>query len=94
VRMRADANGRLIDLALNDRSFNGPDRWRQLHNHIASLVGEGNLAASAEVELDCDFALRYEHVIEAITAVSGTVGPDGQVIKLVEKIKFAPPRAE
>jgi hypothetical protein len=33
-------------------------------------------------------------VIEAITAVSGTVGPDGQVIKLVEKIKFAPPRPE
>jgi len=94
VRMRADASGRLTDLALNDRTFNGPDRWRQLHNHIAPLVGEGNLAASAEVELDCDFNLRYEHVIEAITAVSGTVGPDGQIIKLVEKIKFAPPRGE
>src|SRR4051794_3699506 len=94
VRMRADASGRLTDLALNDRTFNGPDRWRQLHNHIASLVGEGNLAASAEVELDCDFNLRYEHVIEAITAVSGSVTPDGQVIKLVEKIKFAPPRQE
>src|SRR3954451_24390865 len=89
VRMRADANGNLIDLALNDRSFNGADRWRQLHNHIASLVGEGSLAASAEVELDCDFNLKYAHVIEAITSVSGSVTPDGQVIKLVEKIKFA-----
>jgi biopolymer transport protein ExbD len=94
VRMRADANGHLTDLSLNDRSFNGPDRWRQLHNHIAGLVGDGSLAASAEVELDCDFGLKYEHVIEAITAVSGTVAPDGQVIKLVEKIKFAPPRQE
>lgn len=94
VRMRADANGNLIDLSLNDRTFNGPDRWRQLHNHIASLVGEGSLAASAEVELDCDFNLKYAHVIEAITAVSGSVAPDGQVIKLVEKIKFAPPRQE
>ena len=94
VRLRADPDGNLIDLTLNDRSFNGPDRWRQLHNHIANLVGEGSLASSAEVELDCDFGLKYENVIEAITAVSGSVGPDGQVIKLVEKIKFSPPRAE
>lgn len=94
VRMRADANGNLIELSLNDRLYSGQDRWKQLHNHIASLVGEGSLAASAEVELDCDFRLKYEYVIEAITAVSGTVGPEGQIIKLVEKIKFAPPRPE
>ena len=94
VRLQADAAGNLINLTLNDRSFNGPNRWQQLHHHIASLVGEGSLAASAEVELDCDFGLKYENVIEAITAVSGSVGPDGQVIKLVEKIKFAPPRPE
>jgi biopolymer transport protein ExbD len=94
IRLRADSAGNLSDLLLNDRSFAGADRWQQLHNHIASLVGDGSLAASAEVELDCDFALKYEHVIEAITAVSGRIGPDGQIVKLVEKIKFAPPRAE
>ena len=94
VRMQADSNGNLTELSLNDRTFTGQDRFRQLHQQIASLVGEGSLAASAEVELDCDFGLKYENVIEAITAVSGTVGPDGQTIKLVEKIKFAPPRAE
>ena len=94
VRMQADSNGNLTELSLNDRTFTGQDRFRQLHQQIASLVGEGSLAASAEVELDCDFGLKYENVIEAITAVSGTVGPDGQTIKLVEKIKFSPPRAE
>jgi len=94
VRMRADGSGNLVELSLNDRSFSGQDRFKQLHNYIASLVGEGSLAASAEVELDCDFRLKYEYVIEAITAVSGTGGPDGQIIKLVEKIKFGPPRAE
>jgi len=52
VRMRADANGNFDRPVDNDRSFNGPDRWRQLHNHIAGLVGDGSLAASAEVELD------------------------------------------
>src|SRR5262245_28304949 len=91
VRMRADSNGNLIELSLNDRVFAGPDRWRQLHDQLAFLVGEGSLAASAEVELDCDFDLKYEHVIEAITAISGSVATDGQITKLVEKIKFAPP---
>ena len=94
VRMRADPSGNLAELSLNDRAFNGADRFKQLHNYIAGLVGDGSLAASAEVELDCDFGLKYENVIEAITAVSGTIGPDGQTIKLVEKIKFSPPRAE
>jgi biopolymer transport protein ExbD len=92
VRMLADANGNLTTLALNDRAFSGEDRFKQLHNFVASHVGDGSLAASAEVELECDFNLKYEYVIEAITAVSGTVGEGGQIIKLVEKIKFAPPR--
>jgi biopolymer transport protein ExbD len=94
IRLRADAAGNLVELSLNDRAFAGADRFRQLHNHIAGIVGEGSLAASAEVELDCDFNLKYEYVIEAITAVSGSTTPDGQLVKLVEKIKFAPPRTE
>ena len=94
LRMRADSNGNLVDLVLNERSFSGANRFRQLHNHIAGLVGDGSMAASAEVELDCDYNLKYSNVIEAITAVSGDVGGDGQIIKLVEKIKFSPPRPQ
>src|SRR3954447_1050588 len=41
VRMRADASGNLVELSLNDRSFTGADRFKALHNHIASLVGDG-----------------------------------------------------
>ena len=55
-----------------------------------------SMVETTEVEFDCDYHLRYENVIEAITAVSGYVvqeGPDrGQVVKVIEKIKFAPPR--
>src|SRR5438067_13926229 len=59
VRMRSDAAGNLVELSLNDRAFAGVDRFKQLHNHIASIVGEGSLASSAEVDLDCDVNLTY-----------------------------------
>ena len=55
--------------------------------------GPGSIAESTEIELDCDYRLRFEYVINAITAVSGTIR-DGQIVKLIEKIKFAPPRGE
>jgi biopolymer transport protein ExbD len=92
IRLRSDGQGNLAELSLNGRVFAGPDRWQQLHNQIAGLVGDE--LPAAEVELDCDFGLKYEHVIEAITAVSGSVGPGGRIEKLVEKIKFSPPRPE
>ncbi len=89
--LKADASGNCSQVVMNDSQFSGEDRWRRLHSHIAGIVGDGSLAASAEVELVCDYNLNYEHVIEAITAVSGERTPDGQIVKLVEKIKFSPP---
>jgi biopolymer transport protein ExbD len=89
--LKADAGGNLANVIMNDTPYSGGDRWQRVHNHVAGIVGDGSLAASAEVELVCDYNLHYEHVIEAITAVSGEIR-DGQIIKLVEKIKFAPPQ--
>ena len=54
----------------------------------ATPRGPGTLE-STEIEFDCDYNLRYEYVVQAMTAVSGYVH-DGQVVKLVEKIKFTP----
>ena len=88
--MTANASGDCANLRVDDQSFNGSDRWTALHNYVASVVGEGSLAASAEVKIHADYDLKYENVIKAITAVSGRI-EDGQIIKLVEKIQFAPP---
>ena len=104
VRLEADGTGKLARMSLNDRvlsplEFDTEDRWVNttlLQNQIVAIIGTdrgpGTLQENAEVELDCDFGLNYVHVIEAITAVSGYLGDDDTVIKLVEKIKFAPPR--
>ena len=92
VRLIAKKNGDLAGIHLNDQALAD---FNQLRRRIIGLVGDtrgpGSLAESAEVELDCDDWLHYRHVIEAISAVSGYV-QDKKVIKLIERIKFAPPK--
>jgi biopolymer transport protein ExbD len=92
VRLQAGVGGELTGIAMNQRTLS---TFQQLHEEILGLVGIDSPAAGegAEVELDCDYNLRYEHVIEAITAVSGyRDGATGEIVKLVDKIKFAPPK--
>jgi len=89
VRLLADATGGLNGIYLHDQPLAS---FEELHQEIFGLVGgDAALAEDAEVEFKCDFELNYEYVIQAITAVSGYVGRDGNIIKLVEKIRFAPP---
>jgi len=102
VRMEADGTGKLARMTLNDRVLpflvgeDGRVQMKPLQDEIIALLGTDrgpdSIQENSEVELDCDFGLNYVHVIEAITAVSGYIGDDDTVIKLVEKIKFAPPR--
>ena len=94
VRMTADANGNLTGMKLNESSF-GPNGWDNLRGSIRGILassGGPGLAKEAEVELDCDYNLKYEYVIYAITAVSGYKDENNNIVKLVEKIKFAPPK--
>lgn len=93
LRMVADEKGALTAMQLNDQPFQD---FQQLHQHIVQLIGNergpGSFQEQAEIELDCDQQLRYEYVIRAITAVSGMITADHRVVKLIEKINFAPPR--
>jgi len=92
VRLTASDDGKLTGIYLNEAHMSG---FGQLRKRIIGLVGDdtgpGSLAESTEIELDCDYKLRFEYTINAITAVSGEVR-NGEIVKLIEKIKFAPPR--
>ena len=94
VRLRAASDGRLAQIGFGERSL-GTD-FRALRTQIRQMIGDTGgpgALASTEVEFDCDYDLRYEYVVEAITAVSGYLDPQtGQIYKLVEKVKFSPPR--
>jgi biopolymer transport protein ExbD len=93
LRLRANADGELADIVVNDSLSFGTD-FAKLRTHILNLTG-GNAPPTPEegpeVEIDLDYNLRYEHVIAAVTSVTGQRIGD-EVKRLVERIKFAPPR--
>jgi len=93
LRLQANGQGQLVSIQMNDIQL-GTD-FTALQNTVIGLVGNAPPSDEAgkgpEIEIDTDFNLRYEHVIQAITAVSGYKEGD-QTVKLIEKIKFAKPR--
>ncbi|MEX2112275.1 MAG: biopolymer transporter ExbD, partial [Pirellulales bacterium] len=93
VRLTADAEGNLSGIQMADRPL---ANFAALHEQVMSIVGNDagpNAAAeNTEAELNCDYNLKYQYVINAITAISGYVTPDGHIVKLIQKIKFAPPK--
>ena len=88
----ADANGNLAEIVLNDNLSFGTD-WDKLRAYIIDLIGSSspNPDEGPEVEIDIDYNIRYEHVIQAITSVTGRK-QGNDIIRLIDRIKFAPPR--
>ncbi len=94
LRLRAAPNGDLASMQLNEVALGVS--FPALHQTVVGLLGNrgptiGGSGDGPEVEIDTDYDLRYEYVIQAITAVSG-FREGNQTIPLIDKIKFAPPR--
>lgn len=93
LRLKSDGNGNLQSIVLNDNLEFGQD-WERVRGYVVQLVGDSTGPTEddgTEVEIDLDYDLHYVHVIQAITAVTGYRSGD-DVVKLVERIKFAPQR--
>ena len=92
LRMRATPEGQLASMSLGENNL-GVD-FTALRAKVLEQVGTGAPVEGEdgpEIEIDTDYNLRYAYVIQAITAVSGYKNGD-EVIKLIEKVKFAKPR--
>ena len=74
IRLEANSEHGLGRMSLNGQVY--PDA-EKLRNYIISFIGAergpGSLQDTAEVELDCDYDLKYEEVVKIVTAVSGYV---------------------
>ncbi len=91
VRLRADDRGKLARIQMGERTVKD---FGELHVRIRQMVGDDtgpDIREQTEVVLDCDYNLKFEHMMGAVTAISGYV-EDGRIIKVIEKIRFAQPR--
>ncbi len=95
VRLEAMPDGSLRMLYLGPNQL-GNDRqaFQELNRQILTIIGKpGNpLTKDIEVEIDADYNLGFQHVISAVSACTGRLSKQGQVVRYVEKIKFAPPK--
>jgi len=96
VRLRATPDRELAGVQLGDVAFEGQAPFAQLQAEIRALVGDaaGPGAADQEVEIEADYDLKYRYVINAITAITGYIDDNGQQHKLVERVRFAPVKAQ
>lgn len=93
LRLKSDGNGNLQEIELNESLSFGLD-WESLRAYIVQTVGDQTGPTEEEgpeIEIDLDYDLHYIHVIEAITAVTG-YRSGNDVIRLIDRIKFAPQR--
>ena len=92
IKLTADGSGSLAGIAMNGATVSD---FEELRRKVVGLVGTdtgpNSLAEKTEVELDCDYGLRYAETVKAVTAVSG-MKRDGQIVELIKKIKFTPPK--
>jgi len=91
VRLSADGNGDLAGIRMGQRSLAS---LKDLQAHVRELVAmsHGSAAAAAEIEIDCDYNLKFEYAMNAMTAISGNATGDESAVPLVGKLRFAPPR--
>jgi biopolymer transport protein ExbD len=97
VRMRAGENRELTSVSLGDVQLDGDDPFGQLQQRIRAIVDDsgGPGSVDQEVELHCDYNLRYKYVIDAMTAITGYLDPaTGTQHKLIERVRFAPPQGK
>ncbi len=93
VRLLATSAGHLAGIRINEKELGRsiPALNAEIR-YICGDVDAPTLRDVLEVEIDADYPLRFEYVVDAMTAVSGYRRPDGRLVRVCEKIEFAPPR--
>lgn len=88
VRLTADDRGGLARVTVND--VMQIESWDALRDLVASVIEQGGAEEVAPIVVfQCDYGLKYEHAMDAITAVSGYRDGD-EIIPLAENIRFVP----
>ena len=103
IKLSSDARGELVGIRFGETPVADMKALRAAVYQYANQnstsfqdafngAGQPEFRGDLEVELDCDPQLRYRYAMEAITAVTGYLNSNDQLVKMVEKVKFAPPK--
>jgi len=102
VRLAADDDGKLSSVRFGDADVADMNALRgevyryvnqsELSYRDALAGGTPEFRDDLEIELDCDPQLRYRYAVEAITAVTGYLNSENQIVKMVDHVKFSPPK--
>ena len=94
VKLKVGAEGKIagidVDNGVEGDTYFDADMYSRLTDFVEKTIdaeGDPSEAIETEVEFDIDFDLKYSYTVQAIESVSGKI-VDGQVKKLIEKIKF------
>jgi len=90
IRLLADPSGKLAGIVMGQRAVG---TFKELGRQIREMAGMDRAPAGSvpmmEVEIDSDENLRYEYVIDAVSAISGYLAEDKKtVVRMIEKIRF------
>jgi len=87
LRLKAGEEGQIGHIRLNERAFR---RLGDVHVYIIGILGDkrgpGSFADSAELELECDDALKFKYVAEACQAVSWRVDQSRKRVRLIKTV--------
>jgi biopolymer transport protein ExbD len=93
VRLRAGGDRHLAGVQLGDVDLGTDNPFFELQTRIRGMIDDtgGPGSTEQEVEIDCDYDLRYRYVMRAMTAITGYLDPQtGQRHKLIERVRFTP----
>jgi len=92
IKIRLTYVGNQLGVKLADRPMGSVDELKAAVMELCNVQANAPVKKSDfEVELDCDYNLPYTYVVDTLSKVTGFVR-NGKVEKLIEKVKFAPPR--
>ena len=97
IRLTSDLDGNLTNIYFEyiEKRPLGPD-FGKLRTEAMQLVnpdaGPSSSGDPLEVEIEADPQLHYKYAIDAMTAVTGYRDEDGQIITLIEQVRFIPPK--
>jgi len=93
IRLTAEEDGRLASIHVNDVAVANVEGLQEEIIRMTGKLDESRADNEGlEAILDCDYGLAYDHVVQAIDAIRGYRDSTGNVVDLIDKVRFAPTR--